>query len=220
MELKDFNSLNFKGQSLILDLNASGVSYIITCREKDETETKEFNGMVQSVSTGRKIPDGFKQQGYNADTVIRLYRDPENPDVVLANYEKDRLKLHTPGEVVEYPSILDYQPILDGSAAKQNVVIKNGLNDAVKTEVKLNMRDLGINDEEPATASNDASSAKPTASALIDEINKAIGSVKDPVKRQKAKAALESAGLPTAFSKLKDVDTLMKIKEVVEKTLG
>ena len=53
MELKDYQQLNFKGQSLILDLNATGVSYIVICREKDETETKLVNGSSVSVSTGR-----------------------------------------------------------------------------------------------------------------------------------------------------------------------
>ena len=48
MELKDFNTLNFKGQSLILDLNASGVNYIVICREKDEKHTKVVNGSIVS----------------------------------------------------------------------------------------------------------------------------------------------------------------------------
>lgn len=36
MELKDYQTINFKGQDLILDLMASGVHYIVTARETDE----------------------------------------------------------------------------------------------------------------------------------------------------------------------------------------
>ena len=79
MELKDYQQLNFKGQSLILDLNATGVSYIVICREKDETETKLVNGSSVSVSTGRKIPDGFKGQEYNVGGSRRC-RQPAGED--------------------------------------------------------------------------------------------------------------------------------------------
>ena len=93
MELKDYQTLNFKGQSMILDLNASGVNYIITCREKDETVNKEVNGMVTGVSTGRKIPDGFKGQDYNVDTEFRLYRNPDDKSIVMAYFDKDRTEI-------------------------------------------------------------------------------------------------------------------------------
>ena len=39
MELKDYQTVNFKGQDLILDLMSSGVHYIVTAREADEKET-------------------------------------------------------------------------------------------------------------------------------------------------------------------------------------
>ena len=53
MELKDYQTVNFKGQDLILDLMSSGVHYIVTARETDEKETIKLpDGTTESVVTG------------------------------------------------------------------------------------------------------------------------------------------------------------------------
>ena len=169
MELKDFNTLNFKGQSLILDLNASGVNYIVVCREKDEKHTKVVNGSIVSEPTGRKIPDGFAGQEYNVDTEFRLYfQDGQQ----LAFFDKDRTGMHKGGEIVEDLTLLEYQDIISSSAKNRENVIKNGLNDAVKTEVKLSMRDLGIENDEPDDVPADRSSDSKEPS--MDDIKKKL----------------------------------------------
>lgn len=70
MELKDYQTINFKGQDLILALNASGKHYIVTARETDEKEQRIIDGKKESVSTGRKIPEGFKGMQYNCKTCM------------------------------------------------------------------------------------------------------------------------------------------------------
>ena len=60
MEQKDWGTLNFKGQSLILDLNASGVNYIVICREKDEKENK----IVDEIKDRLELPRGFMLDGF------------------------------------------------------------------------------------------------------------------------------------------------------------
>ena len=223
MELKDYQVLNFKGQSFILDLNASGVNYIITCREKDETVNKEVNGMVTGVSTGRKIPDGFKGQDYNVDTEFRLYRNPDDKSIVMAYFDKDRTGLHKDCEVVENLSLIEYQDVLDRSAKNKKVVIKNGLNDAVKTEMELTMRDLGIDDDETAKkeANEEAeASAGPTVDTLRNKARKLISDCTNPVKKANAQKAVKDAGLPTAFSKVTDINVMKQIVSIVEKEIA
>lgn len=223
MELKDYNTLNYKGQSLILDLNASGVNYIVTCREKNETESvKDDNGQISSIPTGRKIPDGFKGQEYNVDTEIRLFRSPDDDSVVMAYFVKDRTKLHGSCETVENPSLLEYREILDKSAANKEYIIKNGLNDAVKTEMELTMRDLGIDEEE--TAKKEANegaeaSAGPTVDTLRNKARKLISDCTNPVKKANAQKAVKDAGLPTAFSKVTDINVMKQIVSIVEKEI-
>lgn len=95
MELKDYQTVNFKGQELILDLMGSGKHYIVTARETDEKITKEINGKEVTVATGRKIPDGFKNMDYNAKTCIRMYRDEDDYTTVRAFVVKDRTGMYS-----------------------------------------------------------------------------------------------------------------------------
>ena len=220
MELKDYNTLNYKGQSLILDLNASGVNYIVTCREKNETESvKDDKGQISSIPTGRKIPDGFKGQEYNVDTEIRLFRSPDDDSVVMAYFVKDRTKLHGSCETVENPSLLEYREILDKSAANKEYIIKNGLNDAVKTEMELTMRDLGIEDSEPEKPAdtpkvdNDVDTMRAKARKLITDCS-------SPVKKAAAQKAVKDAGLPTALTKITDAAVMAQVLAIMEKEIA
>ena len=220
MELKDYNTLNYKGQSLILDLNASGVNYIVTCREKNETESvKDDKGQISSIPTGRKIPDGFKGQEYNVDTEIRLFRSPDDDSVVMAYFVKDRTKLHGSCETVENPSLLEYREILDKSAANKEYIIKNGLNDAVKTEMELTMRDLGIEDSEPEKPA-DAPKADNDVDTLRAKARKLITDCSSPVKKAAAQKAVKDAGLPTAFTKITDAAVMAQVLAIMEKEIA
>ena len=220
MELKDYKTLNYKGQSLILDLNASGVNYIITCREKNETESvKDDKGQISSIPTGRKIPDGFKGQEYNVDTEIRLFRSPDDDSVVMAYFVKDRTKLHGSCETVENPSLLEYREILDKSAVNKEYIIKNGLNDAVKTEMELTMRDLGIEDSEPEKPA-DAPKANNDVDTMRAKARKLITDCSSPVKKAAAQKAVKDAGLPTALTKITDAAVMAQVLAIMEKEIA
>lgn len=220
MELKDYNTLNYKGQSLILDLNASGVNYIVTCREKNETESvKDDKGQISSIPTGRKIPDGFKGQEYNVDTEIRLFRSPDDDSIVMAYFVKDRTKLHGSCETVENPSLLEYREVLDKSAANKEYIIKNGLNDAVKTEMELTMRDLGIDDSEPEKPA-DAPKANNDVDTLRAKARKLIADCSSPVKKAAAQKAVKDAGLPTALTKITDAAVMAQVLAIMEKEIA
>lgn len=104
----------------------------------------------------------------------------------MAYFDKDRTGLHKDCEVVENLSLIEYQDVLDRSAKNKKVVIKNGLNDAVKTEMELTMRDLGIDDEEDAKkeANEEAeASAGPTVDTLRNKARKLISDCTNPVKK-------------------------------------
>jgi hypothetical protein len=222
MEQKDWGTLNFKGQSLILDLNASGVNYIVICREKDEKENKIVDGKSVSIATGRKLPDGFTGQEYNVDTVIRMYRNNDEYKTVHAFFEKDRTGVHEAGDDVEDPTIFEYQDLLNATAKNKNVVIKNGLNDAVKTEVKLNARDLGldeedVSDETPTETSSE--SGELTINDIKAKLNDLIASA-SPVKKSAAQKAVKAAGLSTAFRSMTDIEELKKVAAIMEKELA
>ncbi len=221
MELKDYQTLNFKGQSLILDLNASGVNYIVICREKDEKRTKIVDGKSVSEATGRKIPDGFNGMEYNVNTQIRLYHPADDNSITMGEVIKDRSGVHRNGDIVEDPMLLEYQVVIDKSAKNKNLSIKNGLNDAVNTEVKLNMRDLGIENDEPddVPADKSSESKEPSLDDIKKKLNDLIAAA-SPIKSNAARKAVKAAGLSTAFRSMTDIEELKKVAAIMEKELA
>lgn len=214
MELKDYQTVNFKGQDLILDLMASGVHCIVTARETDEKQSvKTDGGQVTSVATGRKIADGFKGMDYNAKTVIRTFVDNETGQV-CAYVEKDRTGVHKKGEIIEDPSLLDWQVVIDKTADKKEFVLKNDLTKAVDVEQDIYSKEILGSVGVPAENAKDTSS-EVNADSLRTEITDYIKSL-TPVQKTEMKKKLTDAKLPTAFKTVTDVAVLNKVLETIK----
>jgi len=216
LELKDYQTVNFKGQDLILDLMASGVHCIATARETDEKITKEIEGKRESVATGKKIPDGFKGMDYNAKTVIRTFVDSETGQV-CAFVEKDRTGVHKKNEIIEDPTLLDWQVIIDKTANKKSFVLKNDLTNAVGIEQDIYRKEILGEVGKPVerfenTAGESAESSE--ADTIREQIITTLKSL-TPEPKAAAKKKLEEEGLPTAFKNVVDVNILNKVLKVI-----
>lgn len=212
MELKDYQTINFKGQDLILDLMASGVHYIVTARETDEKETiKQSDGSTMSVVTGRKIPDGFKGMTYNVKTEIRMYRNEEG--TVCAHVKKDRTHTHEDNSVIEDPTLLDWQSVIDKTADKKAFVVKNDLTKAVDVEQDIYSKEiLGKVGEPDNSESENVSNG--SGGVDIEAIKKEIIAKRNalpPTEKKAMKEKFEVAGLPTAYKNVTDVEILNKV---------
>lgn len=212
MELKDYQTINFKGQDLILDLMASGVHYIVTARETDEKETiKQSDGSTMSVVTGRKIPDGFRGMAYNVKTEIRMYRNEEG--TVCAHVKKDRTHTHEDNSVIEDPTLLDWQSVIDKTADKKAFVVKNDLTKAVDVEQDIYSKEiLGKVGEPDNSESENVSNG--SGGVDIEAIKKEIIAKRNalpPTEKKAMKEKLEAAGLPTAYKNVTDVEILNKV---------
>ena len=211
MELKDYQTVNFKGQDLILDLAASGVNYIATARETDEKQTiKDEDGKSISVATGKKIPDGFKGMTYNAKTVIRMFRDEETGNV-CCHVEKDRTHVHEDNAILEDPTLLDWQKVIDKTANRESFVVKNDLTKAVSIEQDIYSKELMGNDgNNSSAAETEVSSEADKLKTIIREKQKSITS---PAEKQAIKAKLEEKGLPITYKNVTDVEILKAVIE-------
>lgn len=217
LELKDYQTIKFKGQDLILDLMASGVHFAVTAREKDETVTKrDKNGSFNSEATGRKIPDGFKDIMYNVKTVLRLFRDEDG--VVCAKVEKDRTGVHQAEEVIEDPTLLDWQLVIDKTASAPEHVLKNDLNKSVETEQKLYAKEVMNSVGEAVDDSPADSSMGDAVTALKKEIRELQKKVPAPRKKS-VQDALKAAGIPVAIKEIDSADTLKKYIDILQKTM-
>ena len=221
LETRDWGAISYKGASLCLSLLGTGKHSIITCREKMETVTEKNNrGETVSVPTGRKIPAGFKDIQYNMHTVIRFYRNDD--DEVCAFVEKDRTGVHPNEELID-PSILDWQKLIDNSVGKTNFVLNNNLDEAVSTEQEIYSAEVMSNATKSMSKSDmeKAKAGEPAADTSADDVAALKAEIKaaiqklSPVEKKDMQGKLTEAGLPTAYTKVTDTDTLAKILSIV-----
>ena len=217
LELKDYNTINFRGQDLILDLAASGVHYIATARETDEKQSvKDADGKITSVATGRKIPDGFKGMSYNAKTVIRMFRNEEGQ--VCARVEKDRTHVHEDNTTIEDPTLVDWQAVIDKTAGRKEFVVKNDLTKSVETEQNLYEKEvLGRVGEPIDELPSDTPVQK--SSVDIEAMKKEIVAKRNslsPLDKKAMKEKLEKAGLPIAYKNVTDPNVLQQVLDCFE----
>ena len=216
LEIKDYNTLKFKGQDLILDLLATGKHFAVTSREVDEkAQVKLSDGTTTSVATGKKIPEGFKGLDYNVKTVLHTY--VSDIGTVCATVEnKDRTMVHMQNEVIEEPSLLDWEKIIEKNKGKKEFVIVNNLQKSVKAEQKIYENEIdeasGANDN--LDINGDVNEETPVALHLqIDNIIKSM-----PLQKKKTlKATVEKAGLPLKFKELTDIDKLKEYIMIISK---
>lgn len=216
LELRDYQTINFKGQDLILDLMSCGAHFIVTARETDEkVSVKGDDGKITNVTTGRKIPDGFRQMNYNVKTVVRMYINEDNN--FCAYISKDRTGVHNK-ETVEDLSLVDWQVIIDRTKDKKEFSVKNDLTKAVDIEQDIYTKEVMGKVGEPVD-SIDENSAENQTTELLDKISAVMKSL-NPVGKTKAKEALSAENLPiksTEMKKITDIKTLERVLEVISK---
>jgi len=214
IEIKDYQTLKFEGQDLILDLLACGKHFAVTCREEDEKESyKDKNGEIKSMATGRKQPSGFKDVRYNVKTVLRTFKDDDG--IIKAIVEnKDRTLVHKQDEILVEPTLLDWQIVIDKNKGKKDFTIANNLNKSVDLEMKAiekeNAKFSDEMDNEGAKANAELKTVEDYHNAIKDVITKL--SAKDKSLKQEKIAEI---GLPKAFQKLKDIEELKKYLNAV-----
>lgn len=213
LELKDYNTINFKGQDLVLTLTGSGLHYVITARETDEKEqVKDSDGKITSISTGRKVPEGFKNMGYNVKTEMRLFRDEEDPETVKAYIVKDRTKTYENGSYIEDPSLFAFQSVIDRTKDYKEVIVQNRLHDAIKKELKETEKEvLG----EEIIEKQNPKQVQESIDDLKQQIKEKLTSY-TTAKKEEMKEKLRLEGLPVTFKSVQDIDILKKALEVLE----
>lgn len=215
LEIKDYNSLKFDGQNLILNLLASGKHFAVTAREKDETEPyKDKNGEIKSTRTGRKIPDGFKDVAYNCKTVLRMFKDDDGVIKGIVD-QKDRTLVHQQNEIIIEPSILDWQSAIDKNKGKKDFTVANNMNAAIEKELKTVEKDNAKFDTELNTE-KDGNPALNTVEDYQDAIKDTLSKLSQTEKSKKQTEIL-NAGLPKAYQKITDIEELKKFYDIVSK---
>lgn len=209
LEFKDYKKLAQAGQNLVLDLMAIGINVVLTAREKDVTVQKmDKNGQMVSVSTGEKTFDSFKGIDYNVKTILHMYQDTESGQI-CAKVIKDRTKVHKAGEILEDPTLTDWQTVIDKNVNKKKFVLQNDLNKAVEIEQEMYEKEaMELHNAITTTSETSDNSAE------LDSLRAQIVSTRNaltPVKKSEAKKALEEKGLPLKYKEVTDAAVLNEV---------
>ncbi len=215
LEVKDYNTLKFDGQNLILNLLASGKHFAVTAREKDEKESyKDKNGEIKMMATGRKIPDGFKDVAYNCKTVIRMFKDDDGIIKGLVD-QKDRTLVHQQNEIIIEPSILDWQEAIDKNKGKKDFTVANNMGSAIEKELKAVEKDNAKFDDE-LNAEKESDTELTTADDYKEAIKETISKL-STTEKSKKQTEIANVGLPKAYQKLTNIEDLKKYYNIVSK---
>lgn len=142
MEIKDYQTLDFRGKELVLDLMASGKHFVVTAREKAvKKSVKGENGQIQMVDTGEVVPQGFKQVDYNVKTVLHTQVD-EDGTVIAIVEDKDRTRVKNQGEIIQNPSLLDWQGVVTNNVDKKEFLVKNSLQEGIEKEIEYQVKSV------------------------------------------------------------------------------
>jgi hypothetical protein len=215
LEIKDYNTLKFEGQDLILELLSCGKHFAVTCREKAETEPyRDKDGSIKSMRTGKFIVEGFKDIGYNCKTALRMFKDEDGIIKALVD-QKDRTLVHEQNEIIIEPSILDWQAAINKNKGKKDFTVSNTLNSSIEIERQaIEKENAKFDDELTSENTSLTNSSLSTVADYQSAIQEAIGKLTQ-VEKSKKQAIIADAKLPKAYQKLTDIEELKKYYEIV-----
>ena len=215
MEIKDYQTLDFRGKELILDLMASGKNFVVTAREKAvRVNKKGDNGQFQLVDTGEVVAQGFKQVDYNVKTVLHTMVN-EYGEVVAVVEAKDRTRVKSQGEVITNPSLLDWQGVISGNADKQEFLVKNSLQEGIKREMEYQVESVVKNSGGLIDKSDFDTGLENLKSEVKDIINQ-IRDKKDKTLLGRLSKLYDDNGVKEKNpDKYKDIDSLQKVKDMI-----
>ena len=166
--------------------------------------------------TGRYIIDGFKDVGFNCKTVLRMFKDTDGIVKALVD-NKDRTLVHQQNEIIVEPSILDWQSVITKNKDKKDFVVQNNMDSAIEKELKeVEKKNAKFDSEYEDNKSllAGATDGPKTVAEYQEAIKTAITNLPQ-VEKSKKQTAIVEAGLPKAYQKITDIDTLKKYYEIV-----
>ena len=221
IEIKDYSTIKFDGEALVLDLTASGLHYIMTAREKEKMDTKiiKVNGVDKevSVSTGIFEPEGFKGLEYNAKTIARIWRD-DSDGLIKMKCSKDRTHTYKEGVEVEEPTALDFQNMIEKNKGKKFFAPTNTMKEDIRREMeKVEREILGTSMEETEDATVvESSTDNPQELDALKTEYKALYDGLTPLEKEKLKQLLVENNISGVSHKNSDVAEMKKRLEIIK----
>lgn len=210
LEFKDHDKIKMKGKNLLRSLITGTDKYVVvTSREKTKKVMQNVDGKMQLVEVG-KVPDTWDGAEYEFYTVLRHFED-EDGTIKAQVMRKDRTKVFAQNEIIDEPTPIYWQSVIDGNKGKKSNVLKGSVEDSVKQDEELLSKGINTGKNEVKTESNtDLDSVE----GLRIEIKKSIDSLSAP-KKKALRPKVTKAGLELDFNKIDDIQKLKEFLELV-----
>jgi hypothetical protein len=206
LEFKDHSKIKSKGKTLIRNLITKTDKYVaITGRDKEEKKmAKDNSGNMQLVSTGRRVPESWDFIRYEVYTVLHTFLDEEDGVVKAQVEDKDRTKRFAQNEIIEEPSLLLWQEVINSNVGKSKAVVHEDIKDSIKKDEVMYSK---IDDGEAVETQE-----KVVLNSVGDfqrEIDKKIKSL-NPQKKKAMLPKVKAAGLNPKYEQVTDLEELKK----------
>lgn len=212
LEFKDHDKIKMKGKKLLRSLITGTDKYVVvTSREKTKKVMQNVDGKMTLVEVG-KVPDCFDGAEYEFYTVLRHFED-EDGTIKAQVMRKDRTKVFEQNEIIDAPTPLYWQSVIDGNKGKKSNVIKDNIEESVKKDEDIIAK--GINDafeDNSNTVHNEdkLSTVDDYRNAIQEAINKLSA-----VKKKALRPKVTKAGLPLDYNTIEDIEKLKEFYELV-----
>ncbi len=211
LEFKDHDKIKMKGKNLLRSLITGTDKYVVvTSREKTKKVMTNVDGKMQLVEVG-KVPDTWDGAEYEFYTVLRHFED-EDGSIKAQIMRKDRTKIFAQNEIIDEPSPLYWQSVIEGNKGKKANVVKESVEQSVHRDEDVIYK--GINKNEEAESSPKEDATPDTVEGLQGKIKTAM----DALPQAKKKALLPKVKrekLPVDYNSIEDIDTLKKFLSLI-----
>jgi hypothetical protein len=211
LEFKDHDKVKMKGKQLLRSLVTGTDKYVVvTSREKVKKAMQNVDGKMQLVETGI-VPDCFDGAEYEFYTILRNFED-EDGTIKSQIMRKDRTKVFAQNEIIDEPTPLYWQSVIDGNKGKKTNVLKDSFADSVTKDEEVLAKGINKQQKESAPETNDIKLES------VEDYQKEIDRLINALTPQKKKAMLpkvKAAKLNPKYQEITDLEELKKFHSLL-----
>ncbi|KOS61557.1 hypothetical protein FJQ98_15975 [Lysinibacillus agricola] len=211
LEFKDHDKIKMKGKNLLRSLITGTDKYVVvTSREKTKKQMVDVDGKMQLVEVG-KVPDTWDGVEYEFFTVLRHFED-DMGQIKAQVMRKDRTQVYAQNVVIDDPSPLLWQDVIDKNKGKKSNVVGNSMSDSIKKDEDLLSESMTNKKEK---AQEEEALPEVAVDSLRDEIGKLISAL-TPLKKKSLGAKVKASGLDIDFNQIEAISDLEKFLKLIK----
>jgi len=210
LEFKDHDKIKMKGKQLMRSLVTNTDKYVVvTSREKMKRKMANVDGKMQLVDQGITHMS-FPESEYEFYTVLRHFED-EDGTIKAQVVRKDRTKVFAQNEIIDDPTPLYWQSVIDGNKNKEANILKDNYADSIEKDEDVVASGFNKKNEDQKEVEVKLETVEDYQKAIQESMDKL-----DNVKKKALLPKVKKAKLPLDFKAITDVKQLHEFLGLVK----